>query len=166
MSFQRLVVLILVSTLCQLKLAVADLDCSADLTPCLLPADADDNPTGKHICRERFNVAYLERVATPLCVKMSDGKEGDECGCCNGGCPEPCFEPCLLSRDPYLEGVYVYDWWSFWPRRFCESKGQTLKRKQMNAARWSCVPPEGLFGFHSLFSFDDGESVASFSPFD
>ena len=147
------------------SLVSAEKNCTADeLIPCYRPKDTEGNQTGQFICRNRWNLAYLDVVPTPLCVPATWGGEDDTCGCCNGACPVACEEPCPIDGDRNNVGVYVYDWWSWRPRRVCGTKGASLQMKQVNSARWACVPDESFFS--NFFSFnDDDEERASFSIF-
>jgi len=119
--------------------------------------------TGIFICRERYNLAYLDVVQTPLCVDPAwAGRTTDTCGCCGGGCPNPCFEPCPINGDSSNVGVYLYDWWAWRPRRICTTVGASLQKKQVNNARWACFPNYDSY-FGRLFTFVDGEAEAQFS---
>lgn len=142
-------------------------DCAAlnQLRSCYRPQDNSTTPTGQFICRDRFNFGYLRVVPTPLCVATNWGTAQDQCGCCNGACPNVCDEPCPIGGDPNNVGVYVYDWWSWRPRRQCETKGASLQLKQQNSARWACVANQGWFSSNLFRGFQDGETTARFSFF-
>ncbi|CAB9502813.1 expressed unknown protein [Seminavis robusta] len=164
--FPNLSLVFLVS-ISSFNFASSELDCAAldELESCFLPRDNLTVATGQFICRERWNAAWGGVYEQPLCVPSGTGRDDDTCKCCNGACPVPCFELCYIDRDRNDRGVFVYDWWVWIPRRRCETKGKSLQLKQQNPARWSCIPPEGLFV--NLFSFrNDDHSVARFNWFD
>jgi hypothetical protein len=140
------------------------LDCAAlgELQTCFLSGDNFTVPTGQHICRERWNIAWNGVIQQRLCIPPYTGQTDDKCGCCGGNCPVPCGELCPLSGegDNREIGVYVYDWWAWVPRRRCETKGESLRLKEQNPSRWRCIVPEGFF--RTLFSFrsdDDKRAV-------
>jgi hypothetical protein len=146
--------------------ARAQLDCAAlgELEACFLPADNFTYPTGQHVCRTRWNIAWNGVYEQPLCIPALTGKSDDKCKCCNGNCPVPCGELCRLNGGDVI-GVYIYDWWALVPSRRCETKGDSLRLKQQNPSRWRCIVPQRFLS--NLFSFrSDRDERAAFDLFD
>ena len=140
----------------------AQIDCEGlgALEPCVRPGDdaADGNGTGQFVCRRRFvnGIGVRPRVQSQtLCIAKTWGRSSDRCGCCNGNCPSVCGEVCPNPSEAATEGalgVYVYDWYSYSPRRMCVTAGRSLQLQQQNPSRWVCREYPGwfsrLFGRH------------------
>ena len=64
-------------------------------------SNATVTPTsGIFVCRTHTNPNNLEVNTFSTCIPEDKGIVGDECGCCDDVCPEPCECPCdLLDRD-------------------------------------------------------------------
>ena len=143
--------------------AITNMDNTTALESCYRPSDVDE-ATGQFICRRRFinGIGIRPRVDfQTLCIAKTWGKSTDRCGCCNGNCPAVCGEAC---RNPVGDGgvgnpfgVFIYDWYSFTPKRYCVTAGRSLQRQQQNGQRWRCVEYPGWFNrfFGSNFN-DDG----------
>ena len=50
--------------------------------------------SGIFVCRTRTNPNTQEVDAFSMCIPEDKGIAGDECGCCDDVCPEPCECPC------------------------------------------------------------------------
>lgn len=149
----------------------AAIDCEAlgALDPCVRPGDnlTAGNGTGQFICRRRWVHGYgiYPRVQyQTLCIAKTWGRASDTCGCCNGNCPTPCGELCPnpVGGAAGSIGRYVYDWYSWWPRRYCVSPGRSLQLQQQNPSRWWCSEYPGWFARVFGSNYDD---TGSYSPF-
>lgn len=127
----------------------AALDCQGmgALTPCMLPNDNFNNPTGQFVCRRRFVNGVNQVQPQSLCIQKSWGKSDDRCGCCGGasGCPSPCNETCVGPEggNPGDMGVFVYDSSNKGSRR-CVKPGKSLQLKQQNHTKWKCTGRRNL----------------------
>jgi hypothetical protein len=52
--------------------------------------------SGIFVCRTRTNPHTQEVTTFSMCIPEDKGIVGDDCGCCDGVCPEPCECPCTL----------------------------------------------------------------------
>lgn len=132
------------------------LDCASQNReiPCHRPSDivtntsgssSSTNGTGQFICRARYVIGVERYRYQTLCISKNNnnGRQGDECGCCRGDCPISCTEYCHVNEGQ--SGVYVYDWYSNFPQRYCVTKGRSLQLKQQNPVRWQCKAYSGWF---------------------
>ena len=148
--FTLLVALIAMNALPQAQ-AIKNCTALEAVEDCMRPRDTL-NATGQFICRRRWQngVGVKPRVKyQTLCIAKTWGKEGDQCGCCNGNCPSVCDTPCKNPvRDGDGPGVFVYDWYAS-PRdpltdlRKCVTPGRSLQLQQQNGQRWNCEPFPG-----------------------
>jgi len=116
---------------------------------CMRPADSV-NATGQFICRRRWQngVGVRPRVDyQTLCIAKTWGRDSDRCGCCNGNCPNTCGEVCPNPQGGVAGqlGVWIYDWYSFQPKRMCISPGRSLQLQQQNGQRWKCMEDSSWF---------------------
>ena len=62
--------------------------CTADeVIPCDLPRGDEE---GLFVCRTRTNPVTNQTNTVPICIPTDRSIAGDECGCCDEDCPEPC----------------------------------------------------------------------------
>ena len=54
---------------------------------CELPRGDEE---GVFVCRTRTHRVTGENNTVPVCIPTDKAIEGDECGCCDEACPEPC----------------------------------------------------------------------------
>ena len=99
--------------------------------------------TGTFVCRQRrtslrsFFISDRETTCAPTVLGQVIGFEGDECGCCNGACPDPCACVCDEAEDKVLvkkERTLFGDAYE------CVSRGKASRWVGDGTGNWQCVP--------------------------
>lgn len=96
---------------------------------------------GTYMCREQSWWVFFKRNITRCVPTIGNGiigEQGDQCGCCDGECPEPCG--CYCSNDP-VPDVLLYQHNLFGKEKVCVSQGKASRWiADERGAEYTCVP--------------------------